>query len=198
MSIRAVALTLTSFAIALSTTAGAGGSTLATAITRYNDLPLKARVLTLETGNAAPGSSATRVPAWLTQLQLTDREATATVAAFGVYGNDYQVNYQSRNWSRRAVAAGWIADTIATNTGRGSGPYPDAQPNLAPSRELTELRRAKLLSSLRELGTCTGALATVVRKAAAVNASDDATRLLVKAQRDLGANALPPDDSCLS
>jgi hypothetical protein len=197
MTMRVFALTLTAAALALSSTAGASDATLSTAVARYNGSPSKARNLALQTGSEAPGAGVTRLPAWLTQLNLSDREAAATVAAFGVYGDNYQANFQSRKWSRRALAAGWVVDTIATNTGRGNGPYPDAQPNLAPSRELTERRRTKLLGSLRELGTCTGALATAVRKAAAMKVSDDATRLLVKAQRDLGATAFPPDESCL-
>jgi hypothetical protein len=198
MTMKAFALTLTTLAMTLSTAAGASEATLIAAVARYNDLPSKARVLAIEPRGDASTPRVTKLPVWLTQLGLTDREAAATVAAFGVYGEDYQVNFQSRNWSGRAVAAGWVADMVATNTRNGSGPYPDARSNLAPSRELTELRRAKLLGSLRELGTCTGALATAVRKASVAKVSDDATQLLVKAQRDLGANALPPDDSCLS
>ena len=192
------ALTL-ALAIALCANAYANEATLAKAIATYNQLPAKAHTLAFGTANTAPDQQATRVPAWLAQVGLTEREATATAAAFGVYGDNYQTNYRSRNWGTGASVAGYVVDTVLTNTAHGRGnKLPDAGSNVAPSRELIEWRRTRLLSTLKELGTCSGALATAVRKAATLRVADDATRLLAKAQRDLGAAALPPDNSCLS
>jgi hypothetical protein len=181
------------------TTAHADEAALAKAVTNYNNLPSRARVLAVEPLNTVPGTGATRLPGWLAKANLNDKEAAATVAAFGVYGNDFRANYRSREWSKEAVTAGWVADTLSTslNARHGSG-LPDAESNLAPSRALTEVRRASLLSAMMDMGTCSGALVRAAQKAARLRTGDDATRLLVKAQRDLGAAALPPDDSCLS
>jgi hypothetical protein len=188
-----------SLAISLCTVAQADEAALSRAIANYNQLPAKAHTLAFGTANAAPEQHATRVPAWLSDAGLTDREATAAAAAFGVYGNDYQTNYRSRNWGTGASIAGAVAETLVNNTGRGRGNrLPDAGSNRAPSRELIEWRRTRLLSVMKDMGTCSGALAAAVRKASALRVADDATLLLAKAQRDLGAAALPPDNSCLS
>ena len=192
------ALTL-ALAIALCTNAYADEATLTKAIATYNQLPAKVYTVAFGGADIAPEPHAIRIPAWLAQAGLTDREATATAAAFGVYGDNYQTNYRSRNWGTGASVAGYVVDTVLTNTAHGRGnKLPDAGSNVAPSRELVEWRRTRLLGTLKDLGTCSGALAIAVRKATALRVADDATRLLAKAQRDLGAAALPPDNSCLS
>ncbi len=194
-------LTLSIAMVALTqvTTARADEATLVKAIATYNQLPAKGHTLTFDADKTAPDPRATRIPAWLAQVGLTDREAAATAAAFGVYGNSYQINYRSRNWGTGASVAGYVAETVVNNTGKGrSNKLPDAGSNVAPSRELIEARRSSLLSAMKDMSTCSGALVRAVQKTAKVRVGDDATRLLAKAQRDLGAAALPPDDSCLS
>lgn len=184
---------------AVCTAAHAEGGTLSKAVATYNDLPSRLHVLAIDPVNAAAGSKTTRLPGWLASADLSDKEAAATAAAFGVYGDGFDLNYRSRAWTKGAVAAGWVAETLS-NSFRLSGgqPLPDAGSNLAPSRELIETRRASLNLALKNMGTCSGALARAVQKTAKLRTGDDATRLLAKAQRDLGAAALPPDDSCLS
>ncbi len=183
----------------VATTAHADGSALAKAVATYNDLPSRLRLLSIDAVHEAPGSGTTRLPEWLTKANLSDQEAAATAVAFGVYGEGFIVNYRSREWSKEAVAAGWVADTVTNSLKlrHGSGLL-DAGSNLAPSRELIEARRASLLSAMKDMATCSGALVRAVQKTAKLRTGDDATRLLAKAQRDLGAAALPPDDSCLS
>lgn len=195
---KAFPLLIAAVAIAYGAPASATDATLLKAVADYNQLPAKVHVLAFGADGDAVGQRATRVPAWLADIDLTDHEARATAVAFGIYGDDYQINYRSREWSTGAWIAGGVAETVLS--GRilqGAASFPDAQPNLAPSRALTEGRRSKLLGTFHDMGTCSGALALVVRKATALRPADDATRLLAKAQRDLGAAALPPDDSCL-
>jgi hypothetical protein len=192
-------LSIAAIVIAQCAAAHAADAVLMNAITTYNQLPAKVYTLAFGTTDGAPGQKVTRLPSWLGEAGLTDREAFAAAAAFGVYGNDYLVNYRSRKWGKGAEIAGYVADTVLTNTDRGRGNrLPDAGTNVPPSRELVEWRRTRLLGTLKDMGTCSGALAAAVRKATALRVADDATRLLAKAQRDLGAAALPPDDSCLS
>ncbi len=180
------------------TAAHADGPALAKAVATYNGLPSRLRVLAIDPVSEVPGSRTTRLPEWLTKANLSDKEAAATAAAFGVYGDGFRANYRSREWSKGAVAAGWAAETLGNSLkASGGGPLPTAESNLAPSRELTETRRTALLSAMSDMGTCSGALVRAAQKTARLRVGDDATRLLVKAQRDLGAAALPPDDSCL-
>ena len=195
-------LALVSIATALSvvgTAAHADEAVLSKAVASYNALPSRMRTLAIDSGDNVLDSRTTKLPGWLAKANLNDKEAAATAAAFGVYGNGFRVNYRSREWSKEAVAAGWVADTLGNslNANHGSG-LPDAGSNLAPSRELIEGRRAALLSMMRDMGTCSGALAQAAQKTAKLRPTDEAARLLAKAQRDLGAAALPPDDSCLS
>jgi hypothetical protein len=190
---------IAAMAITLGASAQAGDATLIKAVAAYNDLPSRPRLLAFGPAPVTPGNRIMQLPDWLAQLDLNDREAAAAVAAFGVYGDEYARNYRSRTWGRGPVIAGTAAEILADSVGlRRSGPYPDAAPNEPPSRDLTEQRRIKLLSTIRDLGSCSGALVAVARKVAALRGSSEATRLLAKAKRDLGATALPPDDSCLS
>jgi hypothetical protein len=189
-------------AVALSfigSSACADEATLAKAILAYNELPSSLRKISVEPVDAVPGDKTTRLPAWLTKVDLNDKEAAATAAAFGVYGDGFRANYRSRNWSRSAVAAGWVAETLSNSFKLSGGQsLPDAGSNLAPSRELIEARRRSLISAMNDMGTCSGALVRAAQKTAKVRTADDATRLLAKAKRDLGASVLPPDDSCLT
>ncbi len=183
----------------VATAAQADSGALAKAVSTYNDLPSRLRVLAIDPVDEAPGSGTTRLPEWLAKADLSDKEAAATAAAFGVYGNGFRVNYRSRNWSKGAVAAGWVAETLSDSFKLSGGQsVPDADLNLAPSRELVEARRASLILAMKNMGTCSGALVRATQKTARLRAGDEATRLLAKAKRDLGAAALPPDDSCLS
>jgi hypothetical protein len=196
---KAWTLSITAMIIAQCAAAHADDTVLMKAVTTYNQLPAKVHTLAFGTTDGAPGQNVTRLPSWLGDAGLTDREAFAAAAAFGVYGTDYLINYRSRRWGKGAEIAGYMANTVLTNTDRGRGnTLPDAGTNVPPSRELVEWRRTRLLGMLKDMGTCSGALATAVRKATALRVADDATRLLAKAQRDLGAAALPPDDSCLA
>lgn len=196
---KAWTLSIAAMVVAQCAAAHAEDAVLAKAVTTYNQLPAKVHTLAFGTAEGAPGQRVTRLPSWLGEAGLTDHEAFAAAAAFGVYGNDYLVNYRSRKWGKGAEIAGFVAETVLDGTAQGRGKtLPDAGSNLAPSRELVEWRRTRLLGTLKDLGTCSGALAAAVRKATALRVADDATRLLAKAQRDLGAAALPPDNSCLS
>jgi hypothetical protein len=196
---KAWTLSIAAMVISPCAAAHAEDAALVKAVKTYNQLPAKAYTLAFGTKDDAPGQQVTRLPSWLGEAGLTDREAFAAAAAFGVYGNDYLANYRSRKWGTGAEIAGYVADTLLTNTDRGRGTrLPDAGTNVPPSRELVEWRRTLLLGTLKDLGTCSGALAAAVRKTTALRVADDATRLLAKAQRDLGAAALPPDNSCLS
>ena len=196
---KAWTLSIAAMVVAQCAAAHAEDAVLVKAVTAYNQLPAKVHTLAFGTNEDAPGQQVTHLPSWLGQAGLTDREASATAAAFGVYGNDYLVNYRSRKWGKGAEVAGYVTEAVLANTGRGRGnKLPDAGTNVAPSRELVEWRRTRMLGTLKDLGTCSGALAAAVRKATALRVADDATRLLAKAQRDLGAAALPPDNSCLS
>ena len=185
----AVAIFLTA-----ATSASANDTMLAKAVAVYNDLPAKARVLSLASITATPDARVTQLPAWLTQADLTKQEAAAVAAAFGVYGDGYRSNYQSRRWGTGAKVAGLVAETLLRPTAQ----LPDAMPNEAPARALTEARRTRLLGTMTAMATCSGALVRAAGKLTALRAADDATRLLIKARQDLGAAALPPDDSCLS
>jgi len=178
----------------IATAANAQDATLAKAVATYNELPTRARVLAVAPTAVTPGTRITRLPEWLAQAGLTAQEAAATAAAFGVYGEKYMLNYQSQRWATAAKIAGYAAEVFA---GQTEG-LPPALPNEAPSRELTEARRTALIRTLRDMGSCSGALVRAANKAAGLRAGDDATLLLAKARRDLGATALPPDDSCLA
>lgn len=196
---KAWTLSIAAVVIAQCAAAHAEGTVLVKAVTTYNQLPAKVHMLAFGTTGDAPGQKVTHLPSWLGEAGLTDLEAFAAAAAFGVYGNDYLVNYRSRKWGTGAEIAGYVADTVLANTDRGRGNrLPDAGTTVPPSRELVEWRRTRLLGTLKDMGTCSGALAAAVRKVTALRVADDATRLLAKAQRDLGAAALPPDNSCLS
>ena len=179
--------------MSIATVANAGDATLAKAIAAYNALPSKARVLAVAPTTVAPGARITQVPVWLTQVDLTEKEAAATAAAFGVYGDGYQLDYQTRRWGAGATAAGYVADAVLAPTAG----LPDAMPNEPPAPDLTDGRRTALLGAMKDLGSCSGALVSAANKAASRRAGDDAKRLLIKARRDLGASALPPDNSCL-
>ena len=159
--------------------AHADGSTLSKAVATYNDLPSRLRVLAIDPVIEAPGISITRLPEWLASASLNEKEAAATAAAFGVYGDGFRVDYRSREWSTGAVAAGWVAETLSNSLKLSGGQsLPDAGSNLAPSRELIEARRASLILAMRDMGTCSGALVRAVQKTAKLRTSDDATRLL--------------------
>jgi hypothetical protein len=179
--------------LAMATAASAADATLAKAVAAYNALPSNARVLAVAPAVVAPGARVTQLPAWLTDAGLTEKEAAATAAAFGVYGEKYMLNYQTRRWGTAAKIAGGVTDAILSPTAG----LPDAMPKEPPARELTDGRRTALLRAMANMGTCSGALVRAAQKTAKLRVGDDATRLLVKAQRDLGAAALPPDDSCL-
>jgi hypothetical protein len=180
--------------LTMATAANAEDATLAKAVAAYNALPSKARVLAVAPATVAPGAQVTQLPAWLTQAELTKQEAAATAVAFGVYGDKYMLNYQTRRWGTGAKIAGGAADAVL----RPTAALPDAMPNEPPARELTDGRRTALLRAMTDMGTCSGALVRAANKAAELRSADDATRLLSKARRDLGASAMPPDDSCLS
>jgi hypothetical protein len=178
----------------MATAASAGDATLANAVVAYNALPSKDRVLAVAPVTLAPGAQVTQLPAWLAEAGLTGQEAAATAAAFGVYGERYSLNYQTRRWGTAAKVAAGVTDALL----RSPGGLPDALPHEPPARDLTEARRTALLRMMGDMGTCSGALVRAAQKTAKLRLGDDATRLLAKAKQDLGAAALPPDDSCLS
>ncbi len=180
--------------LAMTTVASAKDATLAKAVAAYNILPSNVRLLAVAPAVIAPGARVTQLPAWLAEAGLSEKEAAATVAAFGVYGEKYMLNYQTRRWGAAAKIAGGVTEAIFSPTGR----LPDALPNEPPARELADGRRTALLGAMRDMGTCSGALVQALNKAVRLRAADDATRLLTMARRDLGASAYPPDESCLS
>lgn len=185
-------------ALVVGTGADASEATLAKAVTAYNNLPSKTYEIAIEADRPPTSRQVVALPIWLAKADLDDKEAAATAAAFGVYGNAFDVNYRSRKWNNKEKAAAWVAETLATWSNPNQAPMlPDAGATGTPSLGLTEGRRAALLSTMSKLGTCSGALMRAVQKTSKLRASDDASRLLAKAQRDLGAAALPPDDSCL-
>ena len=102
--------------LAMATAATAGDATLAKAVAAYNALPTNARVLAVAPAAIAPGSRVTQLPAWLAEADLTDKEAAATAAAFGVYGERYMLNYQTRRWGTAAKIAGGVADAVLPPT----------------------------------------------------------------------------------
>jgi len=198
MTVRTVAISIAVTLSGLATTAQADEAALANAVAAYNALPSRTRGLAFASTEATPGQKVTSLPGWLAEARLTDREAAATAAAYGVYGNDFGINFRSRNWSTAEVIAGTVVDVVAYSVGANRAQeLPPAGFDVAPSRALTEGRRTALLSALNDMQSCTGALVRAQQKLSKLRASDDATRLLLKAQRDLGATALPPDDACL-